>query len=189
VRAAPLAALAFAAVALAAGREFATVHNRLLMERQDVDSAWQQLEIALQHRADLIPALVESIQQVAPPGDHDKPPVFRTIAAARGALYAAQKPAEKIAANERLSNALARLLVLSENYRQLRTSKPFLRSEEEIAAAENRIAVERRKYNEILEHYNSSIQMFPDNIVAAVSGFSRNDAYFRTELGARTGKE
>jgi LemA protein len=67
----------------------------------------------------------------------------------------------------------------------LRSNENFLRLQDEIAGTENRIAVERRKYNETLEHYNAQIQRFPDNIVASLSGFTRNDAYFKTEPGAR----
>ena len=87
-------------------------------------------------------------------------------------------------ANDQLSGALSRLLVITENYPQLRSNENFLRLQDEIAGTENRIAVERRKYNETLEHYNAQIQRFPDNIVASMSGFTRNDAYFKTEPGA-----
>ena len=73
-----------------------------------------------------------------------------------------------------------------ENYPQLKSNENFLRLQDELAGTENRILVERRKYNETLEHYNAQIQRFPDNIVASMSGFTRNDAYFKTEPGART---
>ena len=82
-------------------------------------------------------------------------------------------------------SARERLLVITENYPQLRSNENFLRLQDELAGTENRIAVERRKYNETLEHYNAQIQRFPDNIVASMSGFTRNDAYFKTEPGAR----
>ena len=85
-----------------------------------------------------------------------------------------------------LSGALSRLLVISENYPQLRSNENFLRLQDELAGTENRIAVERRKYNETLQRYNTSIELFPNNIVAGMSGFARNDDYFKTEPGART---
>jgi LemA protein len=76
--------------------------------------------------------------------------------------------------------------VISENYPQLRSNENFLRLQDELAGTENRIAVERRKYNDTLQRYNTSIELFPNNIVAGLAGFTRNDAYFKTEPGART---
>ena len=80
-----------------------------------------------------------------------------------------------------MDGALSRLLVIAENYPQLRSNENFLQLQDEIAGTENRIAVERRKYNEALQRYNTSSSLFPDNIVASLSGFTRNDAYFKTE--------
>src|SRR5205809_7796506 len=111
--------------------------------------------------------------------------VFGDIAKARSALLSAHTPAEKIAANGQLDNALGRLLLVVENYPQLKSNENFLRLQDELAGTENRIAVERRRYNETLQHYNAQIQRFPDNIVASLSGFTRNDAYFKTDPGAR----
>src|ERR1700674_984835 len=109
---------------------------------------------------------------------------FKDIAGARAALINGRSPQEKFQANDQLSGALSRLLVISENYPQLRSNENFLRLQDEIDGTENRIAVERRKYNETLQRYNTSIQVFPNNIVAGMAGFGRNDAYFRTEPGA-----
>jgi LemA protein len=131
--------------------------------------------------ADLIPNLVETVKGFAQP----EQVVFGEIAKARSALLSAQTPADKIAANGRLDSALGRLLVVVENYPQLRSNENFLRLQDELAGTENRIAVERRRYNETLQDYNTYLSLFPNNIVASVSGFSRNDAYFKTEEGAR----
>src|SRR5689334_211523 len=164
------------------GGKLMGMRNELVTQREAINGAWAQVDVALQRRADLIPNLVETVKGFA---KHETE-VFTAIANARAALIGGRTPQEKIAANDQLSSALSRLLVISENYPQLRSNENFLRLQDEIAGTENRIAVERRKYNETLEHYNAQIQRFPDNIVASMSGFTRNDAYFRTDPGART---
>jgi len=110
---------------------------------------------------------------------------YGEIAAARAALLGAKNPAEKIAANSQLDSALGRLLVVVENYPQLKSNENFMRLQDELAGTENRIAIERRRYNEVVQDYNTYISLFPNNIVASLSGFTRNDAYFKTEPGAR----
>jgi LemA protein len=167
----------FIVLAVAAGGKFINVHNDLATQREAVTAQWAQVDVALQRRADLIPNLVETVKGFA---KHETE-VFKNIADARAALIGGRTPQEKIQANDQLSGALARLLVVAENYPQLRSNENFLRLQDEIAGTENRIAVERRKYNEILEHYNAQIQRFPDNVVASMSGFTRNDAYFQTD--------
>ncbi|MBV9508560.1 MAG: LemA family protein [Acidobacteriia bacterium] len=169
--------LALIIVGLAAGG--LSVRKELLKERKAVDAAWAQVDATLQHRADLIPNAAEMIKHLS----KRESPVFQEIAKARNDLNNGKTPQERLAANDHLSIALARLLLLSENYPQLHSNRNFQRVQDEIAEAENRIAVERRKYNETLQHYNTSIQVFPNNIVAGVAGFHRNDAYFRTEPG------
>jgi LemA protein len=182
VKAALIVVLVLVVVLLAAGSKFVGTRNDLVAQREAVTVAWSQVDVVLQRRADLIPNLVETVKGFA---KHETE-VFTTIANARSALLGARTPQEKIQANGQLEGALGRLLAISENYPQLRSNENFLRLQDEIAGTENRITVERRKYNEALQRYNTSIQLFPDNIVAAISGFSRNDAYFSTEPGART---
>ena len=177
-----IAVLILVVVALAMGSKFVSVRNDLVTQREAINAQWSQVDVALQRRADLIPNLVATVKGFA---QHETE-VFKDIADARAALIGGRTPQEKIAANDQLSGALSRLLVISENYPQLRSNENFLRLQDELAGTENRIAVERRKYNETLEHYNAQIQRFPDNIVASLSGMSRDDAYFKTELGART---
>lgn len=162
--------------------KFIGVRNDLVTQRESVTAAWSQVDVALQRRADLIPNLVETVKGFA---KHETE-VFGAIANARSALIGARTPSEKIQANQQLDSALARLLVISENYPQLKSNENFLRLQDEIAGTENRIAVERRKYNETLQRYNTSIELFPNNLVAGMSGFTRNDAYFKTEPGSRT---
>jgi LemA protein len=162
--------------------KYVGVRNELVTQRESVTAAWSTVDVALQRRSDLIPNLVETVKGFAA---HETE-VFKNIGDARAALGGARTPAEKIAANDQLSGALSRLLVISENYPQLRSNENFLRLQDELAGTENRIAVERRKYNETLQAYNTAIQLFPNNIVASMSGFARNDDYFKTEPGART---
>jgi LemA protein len=153
----------------------------MVRKRETVNAAWAQVDVVLQRRADLIPNLVETVKAFA---IHEEK-VFGDIAAARAAMSGAKTPQEKIAANGQLDSALSRLLVVVENYPQLRSNENFLRLQDELAGTENRIAVERRRYNETVQDYNTYISLFPNNIVASLSGFTRNDAYFKTEEGAR----
>jgi LemA protein len=169
-------------VGMAACSKFVGVRNDLVTQREAVTASWSTVDVALQRRADLIPNLVETVKGFAA---HETE-VFKNIGDARAALGGARTPSEKIAANDQLSGAISRLLMISENYPQLRSNENFLRLQDELAGTENRIAIERRKYNETLQAYNTAIQLFPNNIVAGMSGFERNDAYFKTEPGART---
>ena len=168
--------------ALGFGGKFVTVRNDLVTQRESVTAAWSAVDVALQRRADLIPNLVQTVKAFA---THETE-VFKDIADARAALISGRTPQEKIQANQQLEGALSRLLVIAENYPQLRSNENFLRLQDELAGTENRIAVERRKYNETLQRYNTTIELFPNNIVASMSGFARNDAYFKTEAGAQT---
>jgi LemA protein len=168
--------------ALGFGGKFITVRNDLVTQRESVAAAWSAVDVALQRRADLIPNLVQTVKGFA---SHETE-VFKDIADARAALINGRTPQEKIQANQQLEGALSRLLVIAENYPQLRSNENFLRLQDELAGTENRIAVERRKYNETLQRYNTTIEVFPNNIVASMSGIARNDAYFKTEPGAQT---
>jgi LemA protein len=162
------------------GGKYVSVRNELVTEQESVRAEWAQVETALQRRADLIPNIVATVKGFA---QHETE-VFKNIADARAALIGGRTPQEKIAANDQLSGALSRLLVVAENYPQLRSNENFLRLQDELSGTENRINLARRRYNEKLQEYNTSIQLFPNNIVASMSGFSRNDAYFKTEPGA-----
>ena len=155
--------------------------NEMVRKKEAINAAWSQVDVVLQRRADLIPNLVETVKGYAA----QEVKVFGDIAAARAALIGAKTPQDKIAANGQLDGALSRLLVVVENYPQLKSNENFMRLQDELAGTENRIAIERRRYNETLQDYNTYIGLFPNNIVASMSGFTRNDAYFKTEEGAR----
>jgi LemA protein len=154
--------------------QYVGVRNGLVTRNESVKASWSQVDIALQRRADLIPNLVETVKGFAL---HEQT-VFGDIAKARSALLSAGTPAQKIAANGQLDGAIGRLLVVVENYPQLKSNENFLRLQDELAGTENRIAVERKRYNDTLQDYNTYVQVFPNNVFAAWAGFKPNNAYF-----------
>src|SRR6185295_19091723 len=172
-----LALLAFVAFG-----QYVGVRNTLVTKNEAVKAAWSQVDVVLQRRADLIPNLVETVKGFA----QQEQTVFGDIAKARSALLSAGTPEGKIAANNQLESALGRLLVIVENYPQLKSNENFLRLQDELAGTENRIAVERKRYNDSLQDYNTYIQKFPNSLYASWSGFKVNDAYFKAAEGART---
>ena len=165
---------------LFAGQLIST-RNSLVTEQQAIDGQWSQVDVALQRRADLIPNLVETVKGFA----KQEQAVIKLVTDARAALIGARNPQEKIAANGQLDSALSRLLVITENYPQLKSNENFLRLQDELAGTENRIAIERRKYNEVVQRYNTDIALFPKNIAAGMFGFSAKE-YFKAEAGAKT---
>ena len=167
-------------VLLGFGAKFVSIHNQLAVQQEAVKAQWADVDVVLQRRADLIPNLVSTVKAFAA---HETE-VYKDIADARAALISGRTPQEKIAANDQLSGALSRLLVVAENYPQLKSNENFMSLQNQLEGSENRIAVERRKYNEALQTYNATLQLFPQNIVASMSGFTRNDAYFKTAPGA-----
>ncbi len=156
--------------------------NQMVTKNESVKAAWSQVDIVLQRRADLIPNLVETVKGFAA----QEQTVFGDIAKARSRLLSANTPADKIAANQQLDGALGRLLVVVENYPQLKSNENFLRLQDELAGTENRIAVERKRYNDTLQDYNTYIGLFPNSFWASIAGFKRNDAYFAASEGAKT---
>ena len=168
-------------VGLILGAQVMSTRNSLVSEKAAIDAAWAQVDVALQRRADLIPNLVETVKGFA----KQEQAVIKEITDARAALNGAQTPADKMAANGRLDGALGRLLVVVENYPQLKSNENFLRLQDELAGTENRIAVERRKYNETVQKYNTDIELFPKNIAASMFGFGPRE-YFKADAASRT---
>ena len=115
----------------------------------------------------------------------DVPDPWNYLTQARAAMMGAKTPAERIAANNQLEGALGRLFVIVENYPNLKSDENFLRLQDELAGTENRIAVERRRYNEAVQKYNTDIELFPKNIAASMFGFQRENAYFTAEANAK----
>ena len=168
-------------IALAVFGQYVSVRNTLVTKNEAVKASWSQVDIVLQRRADLIPNLVETVKGIA----KQEQTVFGDIAKARSQLLSAGTPSEKIAANQQLDGALGRLLAIAENYPQLKSNENFLRLQDELAGTENRIAVERKRYNDTLQDYNTYIQKFPANIFARWAGFKPNEAYFTAAEGSR----
>jgi LemA protein len=142
-------------------------YNRFVSQEEAIKAQWAQVENQLQRRNDLIPNLVETVKGVA----QQEKDVFGQIADSRAKLAGAQTPEQRIEAANQQSAALARLLVIVENYPQLRSSESFNRLMDELAGTENRISVERMRYNERVQQYNTSRRSFPANITASVFGF------------------
>ena len=161
--------------------QYVSVKNTLVQKNEAVKSAWSQVDIVLQRRADLIPNLVETVKGYA----KQEQTVFGDIAKARSALLSAGNPQEKINANNQLDGALGRLLLIVENYPQLKSNENFLRLQDELAGTENRIALERKRYNDTLQDYNTYVQKFPASLFASFAGFKVNDAYFKADEGSR----
>ena len=168
-------------IVLIAFGQYVGVRNTLVAKNEAVKSAWSQVDIVLQRRADLIPNLVETVKVYA----KQEQTVFGDIARARSALLSSGTPEQKIAANRQLDGALGRLLLIVENYPQLKSNENFMRLQDELAGTENRIAVERKRYNDTLQDFNTYVQQFPHNIFANWAGFKPNNAYFTASEGSR----
>ncbi|HEX4273947.1 MAG TPA: LemA family protein [Bryobacteraceae bacterium] len=164
------------------GCEFVGTRNKMATEKEAISGQWSQVDADLQRRADLIPNLVQTVKGYA----KEETSVVQAVADARAQMAGARSPQEKINASNQMDGALGRLLVVVENYPNLKANENFKQLQFELAGTENRILQSRRRYNEAVQKYNTDLSLFPGNIVASVSGFQREDAYFKTEPGART---
>jgi LemA protein len=144
-------------------------YNNLVTMDESVKAAWAQVENQLQRRYDLIPNYVETVKGYAA---HEKE-VLVKVTEARARVGGAKSISEKIETNNQLSSALSRLLVVVERYPDLKANANFIRLQDELAGTENRIAVERRRFNETVRAYNTKIRSFPTNIIAGMFGFQR----------------
>src|SRR5499433_3602614 len=156
-------------------------YNSLVQSRTAVEQAWAQVENTLQRRNDLIPNLVETVKGIA----QQEQAVFGAIADARARMAGAKTPEETIDAAHQMDTALGRLFVVVENYPQLRSSENFLRLQDEIAGTENRISVERGRYNDAVREYNVKVQTFPTLLFARLLGFQPMP-FFEATPGAET---
>ena len=159
-------------------------YNSLVRLDEGIKGAWAQVENQLQRRYDLIPNYVETVKGYA----RFEKDVLLSVTEARAKVGAARDVKEKIDANNELSSALSRLLVVVERYPELKANQNFLRLQDELAGTENRIAVERRRYNEAVKTYNVKIRSFPTNILAGMFGFGRADFFTVPEEAKATPK-
>jgi LemA protein len=155
-------------------------YNKFTSQEEAIKAQWGQVENQLQRRNDLIPNLVETVKGYA---SHEKE-VFQSIAESRARLAGARTPEQTIEAANQQTAALARLLAIVENYPQLKADAQFTRLMDELAGTENRIAVERMRYNERVQEYNTSRRQFPANITAKMFGF-KEYPYFQAPPEAK----
>jgi LemA protein len=156
-------------------------YNQLVQHQESIREGWAQVENVLQRRYDLIPNLVNTVKGYAA---HERN-VLEEVTRLRSQWAAAKTLEDKIGTSERLESALARLMVVVERYPDLKANQNFLALQDELAGTENRIAVERRRYNEAVRAYNVLVRRFPTNLVARLTGFQASDAYFKTQAAAR----
>ncbi len=169
-----------AVVAVLAVLKGVGVYNTIVRNDVTVNEKWGQVQNVLQRRADLIPNLVQTVKGYA---SHEKE-VFEHVADARAKLAGARTPEDAMKANGEVSSALSRLLAIVENFPQLKADQTFIRLMDELAGAENRIAVERMRYNEAVSNFNKSIAVFPNSVVAGFTGF-RPKPFFEAESRAK----
>lgn len=163
---------------------FMTSYNGFVNAEEDVDQSYAQIENQLQRRLDLIPNLVNTVKGYA---SHEKE-VIQSISDARANLAGAKTPEEEATANAQVSSALSRLLVVVENYPNLKADKQFTQLMDELSGTENRISVARKDYNEQVASYNKKVKRFPGALIARISGFDEKE-YFKASSQAEQAPE
>ena len=178
-----LIGLAVVIVVVAIG--MVSMYNGIVVKHETITAKWAQVESQLQRRLDLIPNLVNSVKGYAA---HEKT-VFEDVTKARSAWTGAGTMDDKVKAASQMDSALSRLLLVVENYPQLKADETFLKLMDELSGTENRIAVERMRYNESVKDYNVTVRQFPANIVANMFGYKRATEYFKAEERVKTAPE
>jgi LemA protein len=162
-----------ALIAIGVGGWVVGNYNALVGKKLDVDRSYAQVDNLLQRRNDLIPNLVETVKGIAA----QEQAVFGHIADARAAMSGAHTPEQRLAAGGAMDQALGRLLVVIENYPQLKSQENFLHLQDELAGTENRLAVERKRYNDDVRDYNAMVRMFPTNFFAGIFNYKEAPFY------------
>lgn len=173
------AALVVLGVILLLGGWLVSSYNGFVTQGNAIDGQWKQVEVQYQRRFDLVPNLVESVKGL----QKQEQKVFGDIAEARTRYSGAVSVDQKAAAASQMESALGRLLVIMENYPELKSDAAVARLMDELAGTENRVAVERRRFNELVQSYNTSLSVIPGNLLAGIFGFSRR-AYFEAVDGS-----
>jgi len=161
---------------------FISIYNGIVSKHETITAKWAQVENQLQRRNDLIPNLVNTVKGYAA---HERT-VFEEVTKARSQWAKAGTVEEKVQAAGAVDAALGRLLLVAENYPNLKADQTFLRLMDELSGTENRIAVERMRYNEAVQDFNITVRMFPGNIVAGMFGYKPATEYFKAEEKAKT---
>jgi LemA protein len=159
-------------------------YNRIRVLANRIEEAWAQIDVQLKKRYDLVPNLVETVKGYA---GHERDVLIK-VTEARSRVGSAGTIDEKIEANNQLSSALARLLVVVERYPDLKANQNFIRLQDELAGTENRISVERRRYNEAVQSYNIKLRSFPENMLAGMFGFQKKNFFEAPQAAAEAPK-
>jgi len=159
----------------------AMTYNKLVRLHEQVPAAWSQVENVLQRRNDLIPNLVSTVKGFA----KQEQTVYGQISQALQNFSRAQTIPDKIAADSSITGLLSRIMAISVTYPKLQSNENFMRLQDELAGTENRIAVERMRFNETVQEYNSLVKTFPTNIVAKLGGFTASESYFKADEAAK----
>lgn len=168
-------------VALFVFGSYVSSKNQMVALQENVQENWAQVNVVIERRADLIPNLVATVKGYA---QHEEK-IFDDVANARTALINAHSPAGTIAANQQMDGALGRLLAISESYPDLKANQNFLALQDQLEGTENRIAVERRRYNMAVQAYNTYVRQFPNSIWAGIAGFQVDKDYFAASAAAQ----
>jgi LemA protein len=169
------------AIVLLVMMSFAGIYNGIVSKHETITAKWAQVENQLQRRNDLIPNLVNTVKGYAA---HEKT-VFEDVTNARSQWAKATTVEEKVKAAGAIDASLARLLLVVENYPNLKANDTFLKLMDELSGTENRIAVERMRYNEAVKDYNITVRVFPSNVIAGMFGYKPATEYFKAEEKAK----
>jgi LemA protein len=174
--------LLLVAIVVGVGVYGVSSYNRMVALRESIPAAWAQVENVLQRRNDLIPNLVNTVKGYAA---HEQQ-ILTAVTEALKSFNRATTMQDKIAADNSITSLLGRILAVSIQYPNLKADQQFMRLQDELSGTENRIAVERMRFNEVVREYNTKVKMFPTNLIARVAGFKASETYFQAAETAKT---